>query len=578
MLIRLWQHLTVRRRRQLSAVLLLTLITAFAEIASIGALVPFLAVVAAPETALNNGWVGSAANALGITSAEHLLLPFTLVFSVAALFAGAMRVLLLFATNVLSSAVGSDLSSELYRRTLYQPYQLHISRNTSTVTSSIGKVGGVMSIVAQCLLLLSALVMLVSITAVLIAIDPQLAVMTFLSFGGAYLMISFFFRRRLRDNSMLIAAEQTKLFQMVQEGLSGIRDILLDGTQALHADEYAKTDRPFRRMQGINVFIAGAPRFVVEALGMVIIAALALLVAGSPGGVAAQLPVLGALALGAQRLLPALQQGFAAWAVIVGNRGVLGDILELLEQAVDQSMLGPQPAPMTFQNRIEFKRVGFRYSPGGPAVLNGVDLTIPAGSRIGIVGNTGSGKSTALDILMGLLTPSDGEVLIDGVALSGPQIRAWQRNIAHVPQSIFLYDASIAENIALGVPRDRIDEARLEEAACKAQIADFISQCSDGYDTSVGERGVKLSGGQKQRIGIARALYRQAKVIVLDEATSALDSATERMVLEGIEALGQEVTVIMVAHRVTTLENCSEIVEFSNGHIVRAGTYRELFN
>jgi ATP-binding cassette subfamily B protein len=222
------------------------------------------------------------------------------------------------------------------------------------------------------------------------------------------------------------------------------------------------------------------------------------------------------------------------------------------------------------------KEVAFRYAPEAPWVLQGVDLNIPKGSRIGFIGTTGSGKSTLLDLIMGLLHPTSGSLRIDGANITTQNYRAWQSLIAHVPQAIFLADATIAENIAFGIPPDQIDHARIRNAAQKAQIAQDIDSWSQQYNTVVGERGVRLSGGQRQRIGIARALYKQAEVIVFDEATSALDNETELAVIEAIENLGPEITVLIVAHRLTTLRSCKPIVELSDGHITRSGTYQDI--
>jgi ATP-binding cassette subfamily B protein len=286
--------------------------------------------------------------------------------------------------------------------------------------------------------------------------------------------------------------------------------------------------------------------------------------------------VLAALAIGAQRLLPALQQVYSSWAIIAGSHALLADTLELLDQPLPDEALQPAPPPLVLEVEVRFDKVRFRYSAEGPWILDDLNLGIPQGSRVGIVGMTGSGKSTMLDILMGLLIPTEGAVLVDDQPISGPRLRAWQRTIAHVPQSIFLTDATVAENIAFGVPREEIDLQRVREAASRAQLADFIEGRPDGYDAFVGERGIRLSGGQRQRIGIARALYKQASVLVLDEATSALDNATERSVMEAIETLDRDLTILLIAHRLTTVRRCDTIVQLEHGRVVAQGSYDEL--
>lgn len=311
---------------------------------------------------------------------------------------------------------------------------------------------------------------------------------------------------------------------------------------------------------------------------MVLIAVLAYWLSQKLGGGAAALPVLGTLALGAQRLLPALQQIFAAWASLRGDQSSAEDVLKLLDQPLPEALLQSAPPPLEWQSAIEFVEVGFRYGSSGPLVLQEISFIVPKGARVGFVGTTGSGKSTTVDILMGLLEPTVGQLLVDGLPLVGEHCRAWQQAIAHVPQHIYLADTTIAENIALGIPKESIDLDRVCRAAQQAQIAEFIEQGSDGYWAALGERGIRLSGGQRQRIGIARALYRQASVLVFDEATSALDNATEKEVMAAINDLSGNLTILLIAHRLSTLENCDWIVELSQGRVVAQGNYRELID
>lgn len=288
------------------------------------------------------------------------------------------------------------------------------------------------------------------------------------------------------------------------------------------------------------------------------------------------LPVLGMLALGAQRLLPSLQQLYYSWASITGYQASLADTIMLLDQPLPEELLQPITKPLKIKDTIRLDAVRFSYTGAGPWVLDGLNLVIAKGARVGFVGSTGSGKSTTLDLLMGLLIPTKGQLLVDRQPVNGNRLRAWQRSIAHVPQSIFLADTTLAENIAFGVPVESIDMERVKQAAYQAQIADFIEQNPEGYQAFVGERGVRLSGGQRQRIGIARALYKQASVLVLDEATSALDNATEQLVMEAIGELNSELTILLIAHRLTTVRHCDFIVELEHGKVVAQGTYEQL--
>jgi len=346
----------------------------------------------------------------------------------------------------------------------------------------------------------------------------------------------------------------------------------LDGTQPAYCKIYGRADHPLRRAQGNNIFIGGSPRYVMEALGMALIAVLACGVSRQVGGIAAALPVLGALAFGAQRLLPALQMSYNAWTIVAGNQASLADAMQLLDQPLPEEALKPAPAPLPFQSTIRFQAVSFRYGPEEPWVLDGISLSILKGSRVGFIGKTGSGKSTLLDLLMGLLNPTAGEILVDGQPVSGNRLRAWQCTIAHVPQSIFLADTTLAENIAFGVPREDIDPDRVRQAARQAQIAEFIESRPEGYDAFVGERGIRLSGGQRQRIGIARALYKQASVLVFDEATSALDTATEQSVMDAIEGLSRDLTILIVAHRLSTVGCCDRLYRLEQGRVMAEGS------
>jgi len=421
----------------------------------------------------------------------------------------------------------------------------------------------------------SAVLMAFFIITALVMIDPFIATAALLGIACIYGAVSVFTRNRLAINSSVINLGLSTRVQCVQEGLGSIRDVLLDHAQPEFARFFNQIDKPFRQAQASNNIIGPGPRFAVEAVAMVLIAALGYYMTISGGGVVAAIPTLGALALGAQRLIPLLQQTYQGWVYVAGNRQVLNDVIALLQQPVAREAHA-QVAPLSFEREIKFEKVSFRYQPHLPLVLHQVDLVIPKGLRVGLIGTTGSGKSTAMDLLMGLLQPCAGQILVDSVLLTDSARLAWQRNVAHVPQAIFLADASFAENIGFGIPTKQIDLARVRQAAKQAQISEFIESTLEGYETIVGERGVRLSGGQRQRIGIARALYKRAKVLVFDEATSALDSETESFVMQAIENLGNDLTVVLIAHRLTTLKGCEIIYRLDKGCIVSAGGYNEL--
>ncbi len=579
-LVRLWRHIDKPRRAQFALLLILMLLVSFAEILSIGSVIPFLGILTAPEYFFKHSSVQPFVELLNLTAPAQLLLPMTIIFGGATLFAGAMRLLMFWASTRLSFATGADFSISIYRRTLYQPYAVHCARNSSEVINGIStKTNSVIyGVIFPLLMLISSSAMLVVILFALFLVEPIIALSAFGGFGLIYVGIVSLTRRRLSADSQRIARESTQVIKSLQEGLGGIRDVLIDGSQATHCQIYRNADLPLRRAQGNQMFIGQSPRYAVEALGMVLIAVLAYVLSQQSEGIAKAIPILGALAVGAQRMLPVLQQAYASWTSIRGNQSVLRDTLELLDQPLPDFTNQPKVTPLSFKQNIALKGLGFRYSSQTPKVLNQIDLVIPKGSRVGFIGRTGSGKSTLLDIIMGLLEPTEGVLEIDGQVISPTNQRNWQIHIAHVPQVIFLADGTIEENIAFGVPKDNINKLRVKQAAQQAQIASSIESWPQQYQTFVGERGIRLSGGQRQRIGIARALYRQADVIFFDEATSALDNETEQAVMEAIKSLSQDLTVLMIAHRLTTLKNCTQIVELGDGVVKRIGSYRDIMN
>ena len=574
---RLWYHLEPRRHRQFALLLALMLLASFAEILSIGAVLPFLGVLTVPERIFGLPATQSVIEAFKLTEPKQLLLPLTIAFGLAALIAGAMRLLLLWVSTRLSFATGADLSINIYRRTLYQSYATHCARNSSEVINGIsGKANGVIySIIVPTLTLISSIIMLIAILIALLMVQPVIALIAFGGFGLIYIVIIRLTRKQLISDSNCVARESTQVIKSLQEGLGGIRDVLIDGSQEAFCQIYRKADSPLRRAQGNSLFISASPRYGMEALGMILIAALAYSLAQQDDGIAKAIPILGALALGAQRLLPVLQQTYGSWSQINSGQSSLKDTLELLDQPLPDYTNQPV-AQLPFRQKIILKQLGFRYGEQTPYVLKQINLTISKGSRVGFIGATGSGKSTLLDIIMGLLQPIDGVLEIDDQIITLTNHRAWQAHIAHVPQAIFLADSTIEENIAFGIPKDQIDHSQIKRAAQQAQISESIESWPKQYQTFVGERGIRLSGGQRQRIGIARALYKQADVIIFDEATSALDNETEQAVIQAIEDLSKDLTVLIIAHRLSTLKSCTQIIELGGGVIKRSGSYQEI--
>lgn len=563
---RLWYHISPRRRGQFALLLALTVLSSFAEVVSLGAVLPFIGILTQPEKVFASPWLAGLVQALGTTSGEELVLPLTIGFALAALIAGGLRLLLLWVSIRLGNATGADLSIEVYRRTLYQSYSVHIARSSSEIISGITqKVGTATSMLISVVTVITSTSLFVAIMMTLVAIDPVVAIVAGLSFGSFYGLIAALTRRRLLHNSHCIAQEQTQVVKALQEGLGAVRDVLLDGTQKVYCNIYQKAILRLQRAGGENTFINQAPRYAMEALGMALIAIFVLALSHRDGGVAAALPILAMLALGAQRLLPIMQQLYGNWSVVAGSKAALADVLDLLEQPLPAGVNLSEPEPLALKQAITFENVSFKYNSHAPWVLQDINLTIPKGSRVGIIGATGSGKSTSVDLIMGLLLPTQGQILVDGNEVRVTHQRAWQRAVAHVPQSIYLADTSIAENIAFGVPVDQIDLDLVRKSAQQARIAEFIESRPEAYSAIVGERGVRLSGGQRQRIGIARALYKKASVLIFDEATSALDNETEQSVMQAIDGLSEDLTLFIIAHRLTTLKNCDVIIKLEGG-------------
>jgi len=573
----LWRHFSKRRQKQFSLLLILMFAASLAEIISIGAVLPFLGILTAPEQVYHHQLMQPVIQILALTEPKQLILPLTILFISAALLSAVIRLTLLYAMTRLSYATGADLSINIYRRTLYQEYEVHVSRNSSEVINGIiTKTGGVIGgVISPSLNLISSSILLVGILGALFAINPTIALSASIGFGLLYWMIIRYTKSHLKKNSKTIADQSTQMIKSLQEGLGGIRDVLIDGTQGFYCKLYRNADLPLRRAAGDNAFIGGSPRYAMEAIGMTLIAGLAYLMTQQADGIISIIPVLGALALGAQRLLPVLQQAYASYSTIKAVKSSFEDVLTLLDQPLPEYAGQPLPEPIPFSKEIKLNNLSFRYNKDTPWVLKNVNLSLKKGSRIGFIGTTGSGKSTLLDIIMGLLPPSEGELNIDNQTINNQNRRAWQAHIAHVPQNIYLSDSTIEENIAFGVAKELIDHQRVKKAAYQAQIAELIEGWKDGYQTFVGERGIRLSGGQRQRIGIARALYKQANVLILDEATSALDNETEQAVMDATEGLDKELTVLIIAHRLTTLKGCDKIVKIGKNNVIKILSYKE---
>jgi ATP-binding cassette, subfamily B, bacterial PglK len=570
LLAELYGHVSVRRRRHLYLLVALMVLGAAAELATLGSLLPFLSLLAGVQQPAAIPSPARLFLLLGATSPREQMWVAAMLFAAIAFCAGAVRLALNWSTQMFTALLGHELNVDVQRRILFQPYSFHLNRNSSQAVAAINTVQLlVVQVVLQLIYAFVAGFIAIVIVAGLFYIDPFTATVAAASFSLIYLAVSTVTRPRLARNSEAIATAFEERVRIVQESIGGIRDVIVDGAQDIFLDAFSKVSRRFGVSSATTAFMAAAPRFIIEAIGMAAIAVIALLIAAREGGLAHALPLLGALALGAQRLLPLLQQVYHGWASVSGYSCVALEAMELLRLPIPHdSLSSPSIEPLPFNDRISIEGVSFAYPGSQVMVLEDVSLDIPSGAVIGFVGKTGSGKSTLADLIMGLIEPTDGRIEVDGARLAGEERQRWQRSIAHVPQSVFLADTSIQRNIAFGVAPEQIDLARIKRAAATAQLHEFVQSLPDAYDTSVGERGIRLSGGQRQRLGIARAIYKQAPVLVLDEATSALDEATEAAVMDALVKLGEAGrTIIIIAHRLSTLARANRLVQLEGGRM-----------
>jgi ABC-type multidrug transport system fused ATPase/permease subunit len=575
---RLWKHVSSRRRFQLRALFLLMMFVSFIEIISIGSIMPFLGVLTAPNLVFNHSLVQPFVMLFGLTEPKQLLAPLFILFIFATTISGGMRFLLSWFQTRLSFSMGADFSNLIFKRTLYQPYEVHLSRNSSEVIAAVTSLsnGIVHNAINPILSITSSIIIVIAIITALFLVQPEVTILSIIFFGGIYALVIFITRQRMLENSRQITEQSIRVLKILQEALGGIRDLILDNTQKVYCNIFENTDKKLRIAQSNITIISISPRFIIETLGMVAISTLAYIITIDSDSSAFTIPIIGTLALAAQRMLPMLQLAYSSWSSIRGGQKGLSEALLFLEQSVPKNIENPHFEPILFSNELALSNISFRYAIDQPWILQELNLKIQKNSRIGLIGTTGSGKSTFLDIVMGLLSPTDGELMVDGKVIKCKERSSWQAHIAHVPQSIFLADISIAENIAFGIQKSEIDFQKARRCAAAAQIATTIEAWPLQYDTVVGERGIRLSGGQKQRIGIARALYKEADVIILDEATSALDAETESAVMDSINSLSRDLTIIIVAHRLTTLRNCTRVIELKNGAVNRIGSYQEI--
>ncbi|MCL6682697.1 ABC transporter ATP-binding protein [Sphingomonas alba] len=535
------------RKGQLSWLTLLAILSGGADLAVVGSAMNFLLALAGDARA----WVHPVGQA-------------ALLFAAAAFFANLVRLTYLRRSETFIAGITHELTVEVQRRVLAQPFAYHARHHSSETIAALEKAESLsFNLIRQWLQGAAALASGLGVLGLLASIAPLAAFAAFTGLGLLYIGIGRSASRRLAGNSAAMAGAYDERIRKVQEGLGAIRDLKIDHTERAQLEDFRKADARYAAARASTAFIAAAPRFMVEIGAVFLVAALAAIM--SARGSASALAFVGGLGLGGMRVLPLLQSAYHSWAYLKSNRGMADDVMDLLGLPVPAEEVGVA-SPLPFDQSLVLEAIAFSYPERSTPAVEGISLEIPRGIRLALTGETGSGKSTLADLVMGLLWPDAGRILVDGAALAPGNIRAWQRNVAHVAQSIFLADASIAWNIAFSAVEAPIDMDRVRKAAASAGIAGFIDTLPEGFDTEVGERGVRLSGGQRQRIGIARALYKDAPLLVLDEATNALDEAMEEQVLSNLFA-DKERTIIVIAHRLSALKHCDKVVTLSGGRL-----------
>lgn len=568
LVLRIYRDLSRDHKYLVFFLILLMALSGFAEALSLASVIPFLSLLTNPDKYFAGSNFDFFVQIVGKSHPDQLIYISALCFVFAILLAASIRVLTLYITSLSTAWIGSDFSLRAYSTYLRQDYLTHININSSTIINTIAVQVDLLILTISCALqFLTCIVVCCSIFFMLLAIDWKLAVVsgTFLSIF--YILVGFLNKKRLDTNSQMISLFNSRVIKSLNEGLGLIKDLHLYNLYDHYVSMYSSSDVPLRRLQAQNRFIRGFPRYIFESVGIIFIICAALLIDGDNRD--SLIPTLGALALGSQRLLLSLQQAFSSWGGIRSHSAAVISVLSMINLPLSASYHSFGTESKAEFDSLKIINVSFKYPNSAQFALRNVNISITKGEKVGVIGETGAGKSTFVNILLGLLPYSSGEISInDNLVPYGNLIADWNQMTSYVPQDIYLTDGSFYENIAVGKQSSDISNDLVISSAKKASIHDFILSLPQGYDSLVGERGVRLSGGQRQRLGLARALYRNASIIVLDEATSSLDTNTEYSVMKAIENLNNDITIIIIAHRLSTLKNCDKVVEVKNGQVI----------
>ncbi len=559
---------------------------ALLEMTGVASIMPFLALLSSPDIIQSNSALTMLSDWTGSTSQDELLvLTGVLVFCLVVA-SMALQALVVWAQVRYAGDLMHSWSCRIVETYLRQPYEWFLSQHTSKLSATtINEVNQVIyHAVLPILIIASNALVIFFVFAFLLFVDPILAVATVLALGGAYLFIYGFLRSKLLGAGESWVESNRGRYHVLAEAFIGIKEVKVLHAEQSFAAKFASVSRRMCDAMIRSKVMGQVPSFAMQAVvfgGMLLVV---LYVLATRGSFAAGLPMIGLYAFAGYKMMPALQKIYAQVADMEFSSTALTSLGPSLRlQAGATTDLPPMEALRTDGTRVRltesiaFRDVVYRYPGTEQPTLKKLSFSIAAGSKVGIVGSTGSGKTTTVDIMLGLLRPSSGEVLVDGAAVGDGEVRAWQASIGYVPQNIFLADTTIAGNIAFGVPKEQIDQARVEAVSKLANLHGFVvDELPDRYESAAGERGIRLSGGERQRVGIARALYHDPDMLILDEATSALDNVTEKLVMEAMDRLGPAKTVIIIAHRLSTVRNCDVIFFLEGGVVTGQGTFEEL--
>jgi ABC-type bacteriocin/lantibiotic exporter with double-glycine peptidase domain len=582
----LWGMLTPPQRRRILAMQLVSLVMAFSTSTGIAAIAPFFAVLGEPKLVEHNTLLHWLYVQGGFTSTRGLMLALGIGFIAVVFIANLINVLGFLAMNRLALQIGNELQTTLFDEYLSRPYAFHTATNSTTLFNNIvyETTRVTHGILQNAFVLVTNLVTAALIILAILLLKPALAIAMIAGLAGGYILIYLAVRNRLLRIGRTQSGFATEQAQIVNESFGAIKEIIVLQVGSFFRDRFKHASHGFLLAVAQSQIVGQSPRHIMECVAAASLVGVALVLGVRDGGLGPWLGTLTFLAFAAYRLLATLQQVFVAIVRIRTDRTALGRLAPDLRRARTAqrpvSLLDRTRVDASWRERpcreIRLKEVSYRYATDRSWALRDASLHIPARAAVGIVGANGSGKSTLVDLLAGLLTPAAGVVEIDGCALDDDNRAAWQRCIAYVPQNIFLLDSSVAQNIALGIPAEAIQPKRLRQAAQLAQLEEFVMGLPDGYGQRIGEHGVALSGGQRQRIGIARALYRDASVLLLDEATNALDGLTELELMSTLRRLRGRYTIILIAHRMSTVRACDVIFHLEQGRVIGSGTYEDL--